>query len=859
MKYRICALLTTVALLLSLAVGCADTPTTSVPTDDGGKQVPQLSVALNPVYAYDNGDVVVAYNDLNKAMQSDYDNASLTSLSGNTGWQWAYRTGEQWALRAIYDLSRWQNGVGATVKKTNAYLFSADRTVSLMPYDTARLMVTPYGTASLPDKGVLLTVGGTAQEGLCYTVDRTGVLQIPAGTVTAVEAVGGVNTGFLAEDGTPRQAAVSIIANSRTLWSGTLCNATAGDGTAVTTLSYPAITGIPVTAGDCIIISVTLDAEANRAEDVTPAPDDEAVSNGGNVDVDTTPGTSHGSGTTEQPKAEALSFIDNLASRFVVVRQSDASATEQAVVQHLRTRMDDTLATEVVLRNENHRRTDYEIIVGKVDGLALSAQLYEDLKGYRVNNADDYIIRRVGTKVYIAAAHVSALQQAVDNFLTTYCKDDKSAVPASLNVVHRDKKAPLLIDGANAAAFTIRIQRHPSYWEVASAEHLQEFLMHKTGYVLPMVRGGSASAHDIQVGPQNDGVDALWNADETRFVGVEDSGYLKGDYAAYAITVKGGHLQINGGSSHAVNAAVQAMETVLKDKAVLPAGFAATGSYGGGYTLDGGYGLGWSEEFDYNEGSDAANEKALKKKWYISGDTTAGPTKLGDDQWDEQRRPGKYGENYWVKDGMLWEITKWAPYGYDAVRLTTQDRMYFRYGLLEVRMVPATRNGACSAVWTHWDGLNYADAPEFDIYENFGKDAFIHAAISWHQGPSEATYRTHFGAGISETWTTPEKGEHFYDGFHYIGFRWLSDEVAYYIDGRCTYTHPIAGTDYDALRGGTVLKLANGVGTREYTWNVGGFDPYDCLEDVSSFYETQLVDYARIYRLDRQDHILKTR
>lgn len=859
MNKRIAAFLGALCMLLTLTAGCGGGAVTSDPDPVSKDPVPQLTVAMNPLFVYDDGTAVVAYNDIKNAMKADYDSAGLTALASKTGWKWAYGGTDGWTLRATYDLARWCNGAGVTAKKTNAYAFNAAGDVSVMTYDTALLDLAAYGDAPLEKNGLLLSVTGKEQEGLCYTVQQDGVLNMLSGSVTAVEAVGGVTTGFLAEDGTPRKAAVTILANERILWSGTLCNSTAGDGTAVPALRYPQIENVKVSAGDTIVISVQLDAEANRPEDITTPedtrPDDSTVS-GGNSDVDMTPDTSTDSDTTK-PTGD-IPFIYDYASRFVLVRQSDAPVSTAQIAFDLRTRMEQILDAEVMMRNEKHSRTDYEIIVGVVDGLPLSASLHKDLLGYRVNHADDYVIRLDGTRIYLAGANDIALQKAVDTFLTTYCTGDKATVPADLNLVHREKKHTLLADGVNLAAFTIRTQRYSSTWETDAARELQQFLMAETGYVLPIVKGGKASAHDLQVGPQNDGVNALWNSDETRFVGAQDSGYLKGTYDAYTIAVKDGHLAVNGGSSYAVNAGVKALMTLLRKTRSLSAGYTQSAQYDGGYSLSNNYGLVWAEEFDYNEGSDAANEKAVKKNWYISGDTTPGPTKLGPDIWDEQRRPGIYGENYWVKDGMLWEITKWAPYGYDAVRLTTQDRMYFMYGMLEVRMVPGMRNGACSSVWTHWDGLSYTDAPEFDIYENFGKDAFIHAAISWKQGEN-ATYRTHFGAGVKEIWTYPEEGRHFYDSFHYIGFEWSPDTVAYYIDGKCTYSHDIRGTEYDGLRSGTVLKLANGVGTRTYTWGVDGSDPYDCLDDVTRFYETQLVDYARIYQLDSKDYILRTR
>ena len=84
-----------------------------------------------------------------------------------------------------------------------------------------------------------------------------------------------------------------------------------------------------------------------------------------------------------------------------------------------------------------------------------------------------------------------------------------------------------------------------------------------------------------------------------------------------------------------------------------------------------------------------------------------------------QVRPSAEGTDttYYVADGVLHEITSKADYGYDAVRVATDKTMSYRYGMTEVRMIAATNNGACSAVWTSGYGVN-----EIDVYENFGKD-----------------------------------------------------------------------------------------------------------------------------------------
>ena len=49
--------------------------------------------------------------------------------------------------------------------------------------------------------------------------------------------------------------------------------------------------------------------------------------------------------------------------------------------------------------------------------------------------------------------------------------------------------------------------------------------------------------------------------------------------------------------------------------------------------------------------------------------------------------------------------------------------MDYLYGFTEVRMIAATDNGACSAVWLVTSGSN--PGAENDVYENFGRDQLV--------------------------------------------------------------------------------------------------------------------------------------
>lgn len=843
MKTRGFALALCLTLLLSAFAGCrkgaTSSQTVSTPTDNPAPvQKAQLVIALNPILQFEDGGPVVAYNDIKNAMKSDRETASLASMYNDTAWRWAYRHAEDWKMRATQTLAGWRNGKGASPQQAlSAYAFSEDGTISVMAYAAGAMDLTAYPDAAVPDMGILLSVSGSEEEALCYTVPTDGSMNIPAGTIAAVESVAGVKTGFLAEDGTARRAAVRLIVNSRELWSGQFMNSTAAaDGVAVTALSYPALEDIPVSAGDLVFISVTLDAEINQGDDITEPTDggngtekpratrhrSTAAAKPATTTQGKTRATSAGTTATTAPSTppadepKRISFLDDFDSRFMIICGADVSAEQLRLIADLRSRMEKTLATEQLFKTDEYADAGgYEILVGKTNRPE-SAAVLKELTDARTNHAADYILRMVGKKLVIAADSDFAMSLAIEHFLDTYCKDDKAAVPDNLNDVHRPAMQTVMLGTNNIASFTIQTEKYPSYMTVSAAQDLQRQVMLQTGYRLPIGTDVKPAAHTIQVGPVSSGRDQP----KTLLANQND----------YQITLKGSRLAIEGGSTYAANAGVQVLLTELKTKTTLPDGYSKTGTHHvGDHSLSGGYGLTWNDEF---------NGTAMTKKWMVNTDTSQSF------DGSPQIRNGIFGEDFFLRNGCLVEVTrkKQGGPGYHAVRLTTQNLMNYRYGFLELRLIMGTNNGACSAIWMAGDGLNQQVMPEIDINENYGKDAYYPNLHIW---PKNGEHEMLMG-GANAKWVYPAEGEHFYDTFHYLGMEWTADYIAFYLDGQITEMVDITSSKYDAFRQSIILKLANGVGTPGY----GFTDPDDCLADLNDFYEEQIIDFVRIYQKD---------
>ena len=852
MLKRVLSVIICIVMLVTTFAGCANS-TARISFVNKKINKAQLVVAMNPIFAYDSENYSLAFNDVKNAIQSDSKGATLTSLSNSTNYSWAFRNGENWKHRGIYNLAKWNNGKGVYSNKINAYSFEEDGTISLLAYTTKVVDVKAYDGGTIPAYGVLLSASGGKQEAICYTVPETGDITIPSGTVTAVQSVDGIKTGFLAEDGTKRSGVIRIIVNGKEYYSDVLVNSAASEnGSAVTELTYPAIENIPVTEGDYIFISVELNAELNKSEDISEPSDKSNSGNGYNNSGSKDKGDLNNSSKDDKEESKNISLIQDYESRFKIIYPEEASSETKKLVLAMQGDMEDRLEAAQTARSDSFDESKYEILIGNTNRKE-SSNVYDELVNYRPNHGADYIVRTVGSKLVISAASDYALGLAINYFMDNYCKDDKSVIPSNLNYVFRENKSTILLGSGNIASFTIRTEKYPSYMVVSAAKDLRTYILNKTGYIVPIVKGGTSNKNEILIGPNVEGLENL------------------SDIQSFKTEFKNKTLRISVGSTTAANYAIQQLISQIDKGVKIEDGYSVSGKYTDkDYSLGNGYGLTWYDDFtgDYAKNGSKVNVK----NWTTMGDTSNGPyyelskvldkikngiggpwyTHKDDESIPEeyamegmQTRPGKEGENFFLRDDCLVEITRKSATGYEAVRLTTQNTMNFRYGVVESRFIAATNNGACSAFW-----LNLS-ANEIDVYENAGRDLFTPNLHVWKPSHIELN-----GSGaMPRLKITPAEGEHFYDTFHYMGFEWTENYFEFYLDGESICFVDISDSKYNGLRTPTAFKLANGVGTAKYST---GYNPGDYLgNDVNSFYEEQIWDFVRVYQKNEKKSVLR--
>lgn len=896
MKKQIIALVSAFLVLMTFFAACGDGKTPHK-DDDTPKSAPQLVIAANPVFIYDDASYALAYNEINQAMSADVKASNLSAIA-ESPWMWTHDAGEGWVKRAVYGFGRWKNGAGAEAKGVFAYRFSAAGSTSLGVYDVKMNELVSYQDQSIPNSGILLSAVAGSEESLRYTVKQDGTLTIPAGTFTALEQVAGVKTGFLAEDGVARSASVRIIVNSAQVYSDTLCNATAAeDGVAVTQLSYPQIDDIPVKAGDAVIIAIKLDAQANSDEDVS-APTVNEEDNWQVVRKSTqvldTDDDGEKSDSDVMTDDGSIKTITDFEFTFTLVRDKKylSPVLEFAKTIMTRTGAEVTTATEGA-------EAKYEIVIGVADSRPESKKIYQELISARLDNAGDYMIRLVGTKLYIIGANDDALQAAMDYFLDTFVKDDKGSVPAKYNYYYKPAHKVYELAGQNIAAYTIRTERYPSVVVMKAAEAIQQAVLEDCGYKLSIkglnIDGTDLGENEIRVGPMNGSVQIVDRIYDTRFtvgdwqqyMAIESDGMLDVAAGDYVIDFKGKNLQIQGGESYAINVGTLKFIEDLRKTQKIAASYKKTGTYTSYYDYDmareyetvdysmtDGFGLTYSEDFDYEGNTNAAVEKNVLKKWSLSPSGPSTKDNDGDDT-QYQARPNIYGRNWWIggSDGnnYLFETVMkrvaargdGSDTGFEAVRLVAENKWGFRYGLWETRLVMGTRNGNCSSVWAFTEPPYNRTTTylEIDVYESYGREAFVPCTHHSANGKYLGNYHFESPHYQEACWVEPNEGEHYYDTFRHVAVDWCYDYINFYLDGVCVSRMPMTNDEEFGYyrNAGVVIKLAQGVGNKNYHSQrpVGDKSPkiartpYWWMGDnVDNFFEVQVVDYTRVYQTD---------
>jgi beta-glucanase (GH16 family) len=173
---------------------------------------------------------------------------------------------------------------------------------------------------------------------------------------------------------------------------------------------------------------------------------------------------------------------------------------------------------------------------------------------------------------------------------------------------------------------------------------------------------------------------------------------------------------------------------------------------------------------------------------------------------------------------------------YTSARLKTEGKFTQAYGRFEARIKIPQGQGIWPAFWLLGDDIDKVTWPgcgEIDIMENIGKEpGIVHGTI---HGPG------YYGEkGIGTPFTLPAD-QRFADDFHVYAIEWEPKAIRFYVDDQLYATRTPADLPPDTKwvydhPFFVILNVA-----------VGGIWPGN-PDASSSFPQTMLVDYVRVYR-----------
>jgi len=340
---------------------------------------------------------------------------------------------------------------------------------------------------------------------------------------------------------------------------------------------------------------------------------------------------------------------------------------------------------------------------------------------------------------------------------------------------------------------------------------------------------------------------------------------IKGDVYGlndYKIFVYENDLYIEAGSDYATAFAVNKFIALLKEYKTIPADFSLSGKYNGEKNLLDGYYYSWGDEFNA--------EKLNTAKWYLSTGETPGPyyaksnsyylssvlgKKYGGPWIDPDGNPNMQegvitklndeGNNYFLKDGLLVMNTKKTDTGYTATQINAKQS--FKYGIMTARVKIATKNGACSTLWSRTVDDNGASVNELDYIENFGDDQIVPNLHTWVNYTDHTNHKSEID---SYNTIKPDSGESLSDSFHEIALYWTNEKIIFYFDG-VPYLEQDISSDpekWEAFHKSTYMIMGISAPSGYYSTASGGKNPGDYMgELIGSFSENYAIDYIRVF------------
>ncbi len=269
------------------------------------------------------------------------------------------------------------------------------------------------------------------------------------------------------------------------------------------------------------------------------------------------------------------------------------------------------------------------------------------------------------------------------------------------------------------------------------------------------------------------------------------------DSAKYSVKIEGTKVYINGGSPHATAAGVTEFGKLLERKNVTDAD-----SFEGSYTQaitnydkESYYTVKWSEDFSVASNGHETGVDLTKWSWVDDGDSYNNP-----DRRPTIRSHSK--EHLTVADGTLNFKAGFDENYYYGFKITTKNRMTYKYGIVEMSAKLPHGSPFWIALWACAGSGPEGFGPEIDIVEMFGNSQVYAANMhAWHRNNDRYKYWLDQGVSVDSNnhWSLDSThgsvkkftmlGEELLgDEFHTFAYIWDETAYSFACDGEIFFT-----------------------------------------------------------------------
>jgi len=529
---------------------------------------------------------------------------------------------------------------------------------------------------------------------------------------------------------------------------------------------------------------------------------------------------------------EEVAMFTGKEANFLLIRPQEADREQIATANYFRQAIIDTHEITPTYKQDNVKVKEgqLEVNVG-VTNRPRAKEIYEDIVNARKNHALDYTILFEDNIIYIVGGSNTALQNAVEFFLSHFCGYTTSTIKRGFEYKYlysADNNFSIGGEKDMSGYKIVTPQYNLSYLVGKEADNLKETLFLVTGNKVERVDDNKKETDkEIVIGPaKRSGTPLPFNTDE------------------YIIRVDKKKVYINGGSDVAAAMGVKQFITMLEEGKELEDGFEYVGS--ASYdskemdkeTL---YKLTWSDEFDTLD----------TKIWNVANGYYNNQSKEGDTRKSVFSNQEKHVN---TKGGYLNMKAELTDTTYVGVEMRTERSVWYKYGLIEISGKFNCSRGICAAFWTLGNSNQEVHA-EYDAFECLGMPGKIKATPISHTKGEAATKLG--GSDVYYCGSIPKenkyeksffelpKGETFDDEFHTIGLDWDETSLRWVYDGKVffevdTTVNERAQRTFNGLMQ-IILTLYSGN-------NVAGLTGWP---DETTGWENNnfTVDYVRLYQL----------